>query len=437
MGALALSAFFAFVTYQLARTYLLGQRERSVLQQAYANSLVVREALDTPSVDVPRLLGSMESSGGSHGVLYWKGRWFSGSLALGQDGLPKELRAEVLGGAPARQRFLLEGSPHVVVGMPLPGVGAAYFDVHPLTELQRTLHTLRNAMTGGAVVTALAGGMVGLLASRRVLHPVTAASRVASAVAAGDLDARMEVGRDPDLALLARSFNQMTDSLRERIERESRFASAVSHELRSPLTTLVTSLEVLQARQADLPERGRAALDLLAGEVHRFERLVQDLLEISRLDAGVGEAVWEDVHVAEFLRHALAPFGDLSLSLDDVGDAVVRADKRRLERVVANLIENANTHGGGVVGMSARRGRGCVRLEVDDAGPGVPDDERERVFERFARGQAASRRGTGEGIGLGLSMVAEHVRLHQGSVWVEDRPGGGARFVVELPLAGP
>src|SRR5439155_24248641 len=112
---------------------------------------------------------------------------------------------------------------------------------------------------------------------------------------------------------------------------------------------------------------------------------------------------------------------------------IVRADKRRLERVVANLIENAENYGGGVVRMDLQRVNGVLRLGVEDAGPGVPDEERDRIFERFARGKAARRRGDTNGTGLGLSIVAEHVRLHRGRVWVEDRRGGGAPFVIELP----
>jgi Histidine kinase-, DNA gyrase B-, and HSP90-like ATPase len=120
----------------------------------------------------------------------------------------------------------------------------------------------------------------------------------------------------------------------------------------------------------------------------------------------------------------------------EAAETVIRADRRRLERVVANLVENAEVHGRGLAGMQVLRADGTIHLLVDDAGPGVPVQFRERVFERFARGPAdgAPR---GDGAGLGLALVAEQVRLHGGRVWVEDRPGGGARFVVELPRDGP
>jgi two-component system sensor histidine kinase MtrB len=112
---------------------------------------------------------------------------------------------------------------------------------------------------------------------------------------------------------------------------------------------------------------------------------------------------------------------------------LVHGDRRRLDRIVANLLDNADKYAGGPVRVAVTGRDGRARLEIDDAGPGVAAELRDRVFERFARGVQAGQRGQGGGSGLGLSLVAQHVRHHRGSVWIEDRPGGGARFVVELP----
>ena len=235
---------------------------------------------------------------------------------------------------------------------------------------------------------------------------------------------------------MAVSFNRMTDALQARIQRDARFASDVSHELRSPLTTLAAALQVVVARREEMPERARCGLDLLSEEVARFERLVEDLLEMSRIDAGVEELVLEEVSLSEFVLHAVRLGGGDVVPVDigaDVGRSVVEADKRRLERVVANLIDNARRHGDGVRRVSVEQGDGWVQVAVEDSGAGVPEAERDRIFERFARGQAAGRRGESDGTGLGLSLVREHVRLHGGRVWVEDAQGGGARFVVRLP----
>ena len=129
--------------------------------------------------------------------------------------------------------------------------------------------------------------------------------------------------------------------------------------------------------------------------------------------------------------------GNVPVALDsELAAVVVQADKRRLARVVANLLDNAQKYAEGATSVALRRVDDCVQIAIEDDGPGIPDDERDIVFERFARGGGAGRRGSGEGVGLGLALVAEHVRLHGGRVWVEDRGPDehGARFVVELPV---
>lgn len=310
------------------------------------------------------------------------------------------------------------------------------FEVSSLQELSRTLVVLRNSLAAAAAVTTVAGAGVGILVGRRLLRPLSEVAKAAAEVGAGRLDARLERAEDPDLAALADAFNEMTSSLQERVQRDARFASTVSHELRSPLTTVATSLDVLRSRRAELPERAQAALDLLSEEIARFQRLVQELLEISQIDAGASPVALEPVRPGELARHAVSAVAGSEFAVDvdpAAVDVFVEADKRRLERVIANLVENARLHGGGLARVAVERGDGTVRLVVEDAGPGVPPEERERIFERFNRGRSAGRRGAGDGTGLGLALVTEHVRLHRGRVWVEDRTNGGARFVVELP----
>jgi signal transduction histidine kinase len=294
------------------------------------------------------------------------------------------------------------------------------------------------------MITTMFGVMLGWIVAGRAVRPLADAAQAAQLIAGGRLDTRLEVTDDPDLGLLANSFNDMAAALQTRVERDARFASDVSHELRSPLMTLAASAEVLQSNRAEMPERAQIALDLMVSDVTRFQGLVADLLEISRFDAGAVRLHREELIVAEFVRQAVAVSSapDTPITVSDRGERLlINGDRRRLARVLANLIDNARFHGGGPVGVFVTEALGesepigHVWIAVEDDGPGVPVEERQLVFERFARGAVAGRRGASDGAGLGLALVDEHIRLHGGRVWVEDRADDepGARFVIELP----
>lgn len=436
LGALALSAVMGGLTYFTARQYILNQRQTAILRQAYVNASYVRSALRSSNPNVTQLLGSLDTLPGSLSVLESEGQWYATSISLGEDAIPAALRHRVLSGTPALQHFTLRGTPQLAVGVPVPSVQAAYFEVFSLAELSRTLSILALALTAAAVVTTVAGTVVGRWASGRALRPLAEVSAVAETIAGGRLDTRLDPADDADLSGLATSFNRMTDALQERIEREVRFTSDVSHELRSPLTTLSSAIGVLTSHRGELPPRSRQALDLLAADVRRFQGMVDDLLEISRVDTGSAELSLDEVEVGELLHHAAAAAGagNVPVEIDDsVTGQRLRVDKRRIERVVANLVANAQQYAGGVSRLALEPAPGGIRLVVADRGPGVPPSERDRIFERFYRGHVAGQRGGGQGTGLGLSLVAEHVRLHGGRVWVEDGLGGENRFVVELP----
>ena len=442
-GALALSAALSGVTYGLVRNYLLQQTEKAALRETFANAGVTRDGLRTLSASLPRILSSLQDPDGSPSLVFYDDNWFSSNpLAFGRESLPAAFRQAVNAGHPSRQAYRLAGNPRFAIGLPLPGVQASYFEVFSLDQVDRTLRFLGFALFGAGLATTVAGAAVGRWASTRLLRPVAEVAQAAAAVAGGRLDTRLPDSDDADLATLTKSFNSMADALQARIERDARFASDVSHELRSPLTTLATTVGVLASRRDELPERSRAALDLLSADVERFQRLVEDLLEISRYDAGVADLHLEDVRLTELVSRAVASAGGPPVELGPgaVNNGLaIQADKRRMERVIANLVENAARYGGGATRVIVDAGHHVARVAVDDEGPGVAPEEREAIFERFFRGSAAGqRRGGGQGSGLGLSLVSEHVRLHGGRVWVEDNPiGTGARFVVEIPLVRP
>jgi signal transduction histidine kinase len=381
-------------------------------------------------------------------LLVVNGQWYKTPSGPDPAVLPASLRRRLPTGSVVQQRLRLGSNSHLVaVGVPVTA-GAAYVQFFDVSETDRTLRVLAFTLLAVAGATTVIAGLAGWWISNRVLQPVGEVAGAAADLASGRLDTRLAGSADPDLAVVAGAFNAMADALQKRIERDARFASDVSHELRSPLSTLANATQVLATRRQELSERSRTALDLLVGEVERFQRLVSDLLEMARLDAGVVPVELEEVRVAELVVHAvervasasgLAPAPDMAaapglVAIDPAAaDLVAPVDKRRLRRVLANLIDNANQHGGGVcrVQVSARAGE--VLIAVEDRGPGVPADDRLRIFERFARTTAADRRTSGDGAGLGLSLVAEHVAAQRGRVWVEQRPGGGARFVVALP----
>jgi signal transduction histidine kinase len=445
LGALVLSLLLTSITYFTTSSSIVSQDEQSFELQAIANATSLHESIYArdPEVVSGNVIGLSDElrSSTSYSLIYvtslltW---FFSSPVTFQQSDLPASLRTLTLSGESAEQTFLFRGEPHFAVGIAIPH-GAYYFGVFSLSQANATRHVLLASLIGAAVVTTLLGAALGRWAAGRTLRPLRDVSEAASSIASGMLDTRLETGDARDLAVLTSSFNRMADRLQQRIERDARFTSDVSHELRSPLTTLATSLSVIESRRDELPERAQRALDLLSTEVRRFQRMVRDLLEISRFDARSADFATSPVEIGDLVRHAVAPAGHdpLPVSINPADDhRELSVDKRRIERVFGNLIENADRYAGGVTEVVVETSDHSVRVCVDDSGPGIPPADRDRIFERFARGPGtAGSRGTGVGTGLGLALVQEHVRLHGGRVWVTDSPTGGARFVVELPLS--
>ncbi|MFP5320309.1 MAG: histidine kinase dimerization/phospho-acceptor domain-containing protein, partial [Acidimicrobiia bacterium] len=237
-----------------------------------------------------------------------------------------------------------------------------------------TLATLRRALLASGVVATGAAVVVAWLIARRVTAPLESVAHAATRIASGDLHVRMAGSDDRDLARIAASFNRMADSLEGRIAREARFAADVSHELRSPMTTLVNVAAVLQRRRDELGEDGQEALDLLSGDVERLERVIADLTEMSKHDAGTFHADAEVVPADRVVRDVLRRSGrdHLVRCAGDATDARVVVDPRVLERILHTVLENADAYGGGATAVVVEPVDGEVRVHVDDDGPGVP-----------------------------------------------------------------
>jgi two-component system sensor histidine kinase MtrB len=434
--SLAVSAVLGIVTYELARSYLLHQRQAAATRQAYLSARAVRTALRAADPNIPGVLQTLSADTSSVLVVEVGGRSFSTSVAVSPRALPASLVATVKGGSAGRQLIRLGGRPRLVVGVPIVAEQAAYFELISLDELDRTLAALARALAVGAAVATVAGSALGLYASRRVLRPLGQVAETAAGITAGNLQARLTGVADPDLGPLVDAFNAMVDALERRIERETRFASEASHELRAPLAAMASAISVARRRVGD-PLAVNEALDVLTEKVGSFQTLVLDLLDIARAEAGSARLELEEVRPAAVAYDAaVTPSGRrVPVNVDHEAPERAWLDRRRVGQILANLIENAERYGSGVTRITVAGRQGMVRFGVDDAGPGVPQHEREVIFERFARGERAKVTAPGAGTGLGLALVAEHARLHGGKAWVEDSDGGGARFVVEIPTA--
>ncbi|MDQ3390222.1 MAG: HAMP domain-containing histidine kinase [Actinomycetota bacterium] len=444
LGALGLAAVLAITTYGLVRSNVVSQRDDISLDASYRNAQVVQERLQAQPATAQVALDALDSLGVQRPLIYFRGSWSTDNNRFNDDALPDSLRRRVLDdGVPASMVTAVDGDTVLAVGIPLVEVGA-YFEFFSLEEDDRALSNVGLSLMFAAVITTFLGVVAGIFAARRAVRPLGAAAQAATSIASGRLDTRLKPTDDPDLGVLANAFNEMAAGLQRRVEQDARFASDVSHELRSPLMTLSASIGVIDARRHEMPERAQVALDLLKSDVARFQGLVEDLLEISRFEAGAVRLHQEPLLAAEFVMNAVAvsSLPDTPVTVAPrAQDVIIEGDRRRLARVLANLIDNATAYGGGspTVAISEVDGPNGdvshIQIAVEDRGPGIPEGERQRIFERFSRGTAAAGRRVGtEGAGLGLSLVAEHVRLHGGRVWVEDRMDGesGARFVIEL-----
>ncbi len=440
LGSAVLALLLAGATYALTRSNVVQQTENAGIEATRRNARTVQNNLRGPTPSAQPAIDALESLGVQRALIWSNDQWWAASNRYQSSALPQALVDRVIDDVvPARMINEVDGEPHVVIGWPLEE-GAAYFEFFTLDEVSTTLQSVQLSLYLAGGITIALAIVAGVVLSRRAVRPVTDAAMAAKAIAGGRLETRLATTADPDLGALADSFNEMARALQERIERDARFASDVSHELRSPLMTLAASIEVIEGRRDEMPDRARAAVDLLSSDVARFRTLVEDLLEISRFDAGAVSPTLDELLTAEFVAQAVAvsSLPETEVIVDErAASTLITGDRRRLARVIANLIDNARIHGGGSASVhvgvpSADAEVSRVRIEVSDDGPGVPDDERRLIFERFARGGVAGRRRDNDGAGLGLALAATIAHNHDGQVET-GRRGSGSTFVIELP----
>jgi two-component system sensor histidine kinase MtrB len=338
--------------------------------------------------------------------------------------------------------------PTLIVGQPVRTANGdlEFYLLFPLTAEQRTLGAVQSTLiVGGLVLLLLLAGIAGLV-TRQVVRPVRQAAEIAERFADGHLDERMPVQGDDEVARLAESYNEMASSIQSQIRQleefgalQRRFTSDVSHELRTPLTTVRMAADVLHASRDELLPALRRSSELLVAELDRFEALLADLLEISRLDAGVAELGAENVDMHGVVARAVEAVRGIAdetgtpLDLELPTGVYAEVDPRRVERIVRNLVANAIDHGEGrpvrvVLGHDER----TVAVLVRDHGVGLRPGEASLVFNRFWRAEESRARRSG-GSGLGLSIAIEDARLHGGWLQAWGEIGKGAAFRLTLP----
>ena len=377
---------------------------------------------------------------------------------IGPSQIPEDLSSAV-SADPARQQTKVTtvdlGSgggvvPAVIVGsqvqVPLAGPYDLYF-VYPMQREEQTLGLITRSFAVGGFALVLLVGAVAWMVTRQVVHPVRRAAVVARRLASGQLNERMSLRGEDDLALLARSFNDMADNLQTQIRQleglsrvQQRFVSDVSHELRTPLTTIRMAGDLIfDARDEFDPTVSRSA-ELLHNELDRFEELLSDLLEISRFDAGAAALDVESIDLRDTAAlvvesaQALADSKATVLTIHAPNRACVAdIDPRRVERILRNLVVNAIEHGEGrPIDIHVAQNDSAVAILVRDQGVGLRPGEASLVFNRFWRADPARARTTG-GTGLGLAIALEDARLHHGWLQAWGEPGVGSRFRLTLP----
>ena len=379
-----------------------------------------------------------------------------GTNLVSVSSVPRELREAVTSSQRQSWTFteirFLDGRsvPGLAVGAPLviPTVGPyELYYLFPLTQEQQTLDLVRGSILAAGFVLVVLLGAVAWLVTRQVVVPVRAAARTAERLSSGNLDERLPIKREDDLAQLAQSFNDMAESIDAQITQleelsrvQQRFVSDVSHELRTPLTTIRMAADVLfEARETLTPSVARSA-ELLQNQLDRFEALLSDLLEISRFDAGAAKLDSDSVDIVALVQRVIDGSEPLAHRhrmrvrfAPYERPCLVVCDARRIDRIMRNLIDNAIEHGDeqGVV-VELAGDQNVATVTVRDFGVGLRPGEAPLVFNRFWRADPARARTTG-GTGLGLAIALEDARLHGGWLEAWGEPGAGACFRLTLP----
>ena len=437
--SIAVAAVVSIPTFLITQFYLLNQRERVAVTRAVLNVGEFVKGLESGKTPL-QAMERIPIVGVSRAFALVDGVWVTNGGPVTPENTPPALVQQ----APSKgatQRFAVDGELYLGVAVGLRN--GSYVEVFALSELTNSLATIRAVLAGTTVAAAIAGALLGFLAAGRLLTPLQRIATKARRIGGGDLHVRFAPTSDRDLEPIVTAFNEMIDAVQAQVQRERRFSANVSHELRSPLTAVVGTSELLAAHTASLPEREAALVRVLDEQVGRLSRMLLDLLEIAKITGGQEVVVQEPVDLRALCEQVLTERGSgAAIS----GEAVVMSDGRRIERILRNVIDNACVHAAGVsaIGIEVRLvsdvtdpyagtvpHRRIAVVSIDDNGPGIPEAMRERLFEPFMRGDAAS---ATPGAGLGLAIAGEQATVIGGRIEILDAPTGGSRFRITLPV---
>ncbi|MEU7578650.1 ATP-binding protein [Streptomyces sp. NPDC041068] len=464
----AISALItAALTFREARSAILDRTQDSAVHdlRAQLDSLAPDVPLPPTTRNLRDLALQLDRAGGSRAwrasVAYEDGPLVTAKGATaGTAEIPVALRRAVGDeNAAVHQRLERDGEPWLAIGVPLDfdggerkparASGLVAYVSFSLEDEKADIAALVTAAEAGAVPALALAVVPALFAARRVLRPVRKLHTAAEQLSSGALDTRLDVRGHDELADLSRTFNTMAGALEKddaelrRMEANARrFAADVSHELRTPLAAMTAVTEVLDedAGSGALPRETAEAVRLISGETRKLARMVEDLMEISRFDAGAAALHVDGVDVAEAVRKTLQLRGWQGRVEAELTEGLrASLDPRRFDVIVANLVGNALRHGGDPVLVRAypddASGGAALVVEVSDRGPGIPADVLPHVFDRFYKADTARPRSPGSGLGLAIAM--ENVRLHHGTLTAANSPDKGAVFTLSVPLDQP
>ncbi|MFF2368299.1 ATP-binding protein [Streptomyces sp. NPDC058122] len=464
-GLVALTAAVSAsgIAYWLNREAVLTRTQDAVLRdfqqemRNHASMLPVHPAQD----ELQRTAGQMANSSQRFSVLLTAeaadGKMITGNSELDTftlEDVPKSLQKAVNKQQPLTstntsayhlywQRITEHDKSYLVGGARVIDGSTTGYMLKSLEPEAKDLNSLAWSLGIATGLALIGSALLAQAAATTVLKPVHRLGIAARRLGEGKLDTRLRVSGTDELADLSRTFNRTAESLEKRVadmsardEASRRFVADMSHELRTPLTAITAVTEILEeeldAETGSVDPMIEPAVRLVVSETRRLGDLVENLMEVTRFDAGTARLILDDVEIADQITACIDARAWLdAVELDAERGRMARLDPRRLDVILANLIGNALKHGGSPVRVSVRVEGEELVIEVQDHGPGIPEDVLPHVFDRFYKASASRPRS--EGSGLGLSIALENAHIHGGEITAANAPEGGAVFTLRLP----